>query len=450
MKAMPESLEASHVDHFKNDQQIALSKALRHLAIVLFSLLTVTTFALIFVPWQQTSMGSGRLVAYSPLDRQQTIEAPIEGRITAWHVREGSHVEAGDPILEIADNDPQILHRLGQEREAVVARIEAAQARAKSVESRIRALGASRSSGVNAAGSRASMAVERVESARRLVEASQAIHKTAELNLERQTTLFKEGLTSKRNLELAELELTRNQKELERSQVALNAAISEELALRSDQSRFSTDASAAIDDAHAARAVAASEIAASNAELSRIEVRLARQNAQSVKAPRAGVILNLVSSEGGDMVKAGDPLAVLVPDTVNRAVELWIEGNDMPLLHKGQSVRLQFEGWPAVQFSGWPSVAVGTFGGRIALIDPSGNSTGKFRILVAPVADEPWPQPQYLRQGVRTNGWVLMSRVRLGYELWRQFNAFPLSTPTPPPAASGQKEDAGKGASKKP
>ena len=30
-----------------------------------------------------------------------------------------------------------------------------------------------------------------------------------------------------------------------------------------------------------------------------------------------------------------------------------------------------------------------------------------------------------LRQGVRTNGWVLLGQVPLGYELWRQINGFP-------------------------
>jgi hypothetical protein len=27
------------------------------------------------------------------------------------------------------------------------------------------------------------------------------------------------------------------------------------------------------------------------------------------------------------------------------------------------------------------------------------------------------------------NGWLLMNRVRLGYELWRTFNGFPLDWP---------------------
>ena len=89
-------------------------------------------------------------------------------------------------------------------------------------------------------------------------------------------------------------------------------------------------------------------------------------------------------------------------------------------------MRLQFEGWPALQFSGWPSIAVGTFGGRVPLVDPTDNGKGKFRVLVEPDPDEQqWPSHRFLRQGVRANGWVLLNVVPIGYELWRQFNGFP-------------------------
>jgi len=115
-----------------------------------------------------------------------------------------------------------------------------------------------------------------------------------------------------------------------------------------------------------------------------------------------------------------------VPETTNLVVELFMDGNDVPLIHAGDSARLQFEGWPAIQFAGWPSVAVGTFGGKVLLVDSTDNGKGKFRILVEPDPNsEIWPSTRYLRQGVRTNGWVLLNKVSLGYELWRQFNGFP-------------------------
>ena len=47
-------------------------------------------------------------------------------------------------------------------------------------------------------------------------------------------------------------------------------------------------------------------------------------------------------------------------------------------------------------------------------------------------ADDPWPEGRFLRQGTQVNGWVLLDQVRLGFELWRQWNGFPPFTDTPP------------------
>jgi membrane fusion protein, adhesin transport system len=143
-------------------------------------------------------------------------------------------------------------------------------------------------------------------------------------------------------------------------------------------------------------------------------------------------------------LKAGDPIALFIPETQDLVVELWMNGNDIPLIHAGDKVRLQFEGWPAIQFAGWPSVAIGTFGGKVLLVDATDNGEGKFRILVEPdPKDEPWPSNRYLRQGVRTNGWVLLNQVSLGFELWRQFNGFPptlTSTPETESSKGGKKK----------
>ena len=72
----------------------------------------VLAFCLVLVPWQQSVRGDGRLIAYAPLERQQSIEAPVPGRIVSWAVQEGEAVAAGQLILTIADNDPELMTRL--------------------------------------------------------------------------------------------------------------------------------------------------------------------------------------------------------------------------------------------------------------------------------------------------------------------------------------------------
>jgi len=69
----------------------------------------------------------------------------------------------------------------------------------------------------------------------------------------------------------------------------------------------------------------------------------------------------------------------------------------------------------------------------VALVDPHDDGLGNFRAVVVPDrAQEPWPEPRFLRQGVRAKGWVLIERVTLGFELWRRFNGFPPQAAVPP------------------
>ena len=425
------------------------SRAGRVVARLFVAGLALAILILYLTPWQQSAPGIGRVVAYAPEERRQNLEAPMEGRVLRWYVREGSVVKRGAPIVDLTDNDPDILVRLRAERDAVAARVAATMARARSMESRIESLEDSRKSGIAAAESRILMATQRVTASAQAVALASATLNAAKLNIERQRALAEQGLTSKRQLELTELEETRAQLEVERAKVTLAAARSEEVAITADRQKVGNDGTAGINDGRASRSTAEAEVASSSAELARIEGRLARQSAQSVIAPRDGTIFRIVANgNAGEIVKAGDVLAVLVPDTTDRAVEIWISGNDMPLVHEGARARIQFEGWPAVQFSGWPSVAVGTFAARVSFVDATDNGAGLFRALLVPEEGAMWPTAIYLRQGVRAQGWVQLARVRLGYEMWRQFNGFPPSLSKEPTIGKPEGKPDAKGGDK--
>ena len=169
------------------------------------------------------------------------------------------------------------------------------------------------------------------------------------------------------------------------------------------------------------------KLAEARAKLNRIDIQLNRQSAQLVRAPRDGRVQQLNAATGGSLVSPGTVLAVIAPERVERAVELYVDGRDMPLVRAGRPVRLEFEGWPAIQFSGWPSVAQGMFDGRIRAVDPNAAPDGLFRILVEPAPGKPaWPERDYVRPGGKVRGWVQGETVLVGYELWRQLNDFPL------------------------
>ena len=88
-----------HASQFKTLEQLQAPKVSRVVAAMLmFGAIAVTLFML-FVPWVQTTAGSGTVTAIDPTDRLQEINALVAGRIQEWYVRDGSHVNTGDPIV---------------------------------------------------------------------------------------------------------------------------------------------------------------------------------------------------------------------------------------------------------------------------------------------------------------------------------------------------------------
>ncbi len=390
-------------------------------------------------PWQQNVRGTGRVIAYAPLERRQNIEAPVSGRVVEWFVQEGSRVEQGDSIVRISDNDPQLMERFDIVREATEERLRQAESRVRAQSARLEAVTRGQASAIVSYRARVRAARQSVTAAEQAERAAEAQLDTASLNLARQQVLAEQGLASQRQYELAQLAQTRARTSRDAARARARGARDELSSKLADleQARASRDSS--IESARASLQSAQSDAAGARSALAQFGIRLSRQQAQLVTAPRAGVIFRLVANQGGEQVSSGQPLAVLVPDAENRAVEMWVDGNDASLISPGRAVRLQFEGWPAVQFTGWPSVAVGTFGGVVAFVDSTDDGEGNFRVVITPDQDdEPWPATRFLRQGVRANGWVLLNRVTVGFELWRQLNGFPPVLDAPASTGAGE------------
>lgn len=297
-----------------------------------FAAIGIIVFILL-LPWRQTTMGTGRVIAYAPEERPQTLEATVDGRVRDWHVREGDWVDKGDLLVRLEDTDPLAIKRLEDERRAVKKQLEA-------------------------------------------VTLSRGV---TNKNFNRQKHLFNQGIVARLQMEKAEVELAKvTQKEAEVS-----------------------------------------------AKLAQVDLKISRQHAQRITAPVSGLVSRVFRGPGGEILKKGDPLLVLVPQAHSRMVEAWIDGNDVPLMESGLPVRIQFEGWPAVLFSGWPGLTVGTFPGIVKGVDPMDDS-GRFRVLVKEPEPNAWPPASILRQGTRSMSWVLMQQVTIGFEFWRRMNGFPV------------------------
>ena len=320
---------------FENIDGITISKLYPRFSYLLI-ILMVFGISCMFLPWIQTSPGNGSVTTLHPEDRLQQIVAPVGGRVVKWYVRDGSRVESGDKIVELADIDPLNIQRLNAEIEALNDRYVAAKDAAA----------------------------------------------LAQLNYNRQNKLLAQGLTSRKDMEAANINYRKS---------------------IGDQEYYKS-------------------------LLIKSQASLSRQQNQLIYADRAGYIVNTLASSQTKIIKAGDNLATFAPDATEFAAEIYVDGNDIPLIKIGQQVRLIFDGWPSVQFSGWPSVSIGTFPGVVKVIDYAVSSNGGFRVIIVPDKNSiDWPNRNYLRLGTQVHGYVQINQVKLGYELWRQLNGFPIS-----------------------
>ena len=406
------------------------SRFAQRLAKLLLYGLAIAICAMAFLPWQQTSRGNGEVIAYAPQERQQTVQATAKGIVAkiAEGLVEGKQVKKGEFLLEIQPFAGDMVKQLDGQFQQLKAKEETAKIKSEAYQQNVTGFTEARDFAVSAAEEMISSARAKLQSKQKQVLAYQAKELQARLNYERQRDLWQKGIKSQKEVEKQKKELDVAAAELEsvkRDVTSLEKEVEAKLNQLQEKQRV---AQTKIDYARAMQQGALGEIATVRKEIGDLEIKRHELDRLTIKAPRDGTIFRLNVNEQGDAVKEGDSLLTIVPEATQKAVELFVVGNDMPLVQKGQEVRLQFEGWPAVQFAGWPSVAVGTFSGKVKTVDATDNGKGEFRILVTPNEDEEqeWPSDRYLRQGVRANGWVMLRKVSLGYEIWRQLNGFPV------------------------
>ena len=515
---MTENQEKS-LQSLQSLRAVAPRSGRRRVLAIIAALLAATAAALVFVPWQQTVIAHGQVTVFGAMDRPQSIEAQIPGRLTKWYVQEGQFVKAGAVLARIEDIDskfldPQQAQRLSEQNAALTeqkARISARIARldaqlenltrsqdlanstakervaqnrqrrrsaAQSLVQTQKAFEISRDVAQSTAQERVAQLQDGVRQAEQALLLAIQDENTAKIQRSRMAELYRLDLRSKRDDELAANDLVakrvrvkqaedaikiakrsttigglaRNQTalELERAQAAITAAqAAVEIADRDiaaslfDVNRVISDTTAQLASLEAGRESARESLAKIDADRAKLAIERRnlsrRTDQQIVKAPRTGRVVRVFAIGAGDTVKSGEPLAMLAPDTNDQVVELSASDNDAPLLATGRRVRLQFAGFPALQVGGFPEAMVGTFAGRVRVIDAVDDGTARYRVIVEPDYTaiqsgkaQAWPKNRVLRPGSEAIGCIMLDTVPLGWDLWRQFNAFPATVKRQP------------------
>jgi multidrug resistance efflux pump len=403
----------------------------RSLANMTFTFLVLLAVACIFVPWQQTSRCEGEVVARNPNERRQEFVSRAKGIIKDMipGLQEGSYVKGGETIMVLEtlarDQVEQIRSQVQQQRDIrVTTDIQRVNARAQ-----VENVRESGNQTIKQTDFEIDAAIAKLKQTEAAVE--EQIFKVRQANLEVEANKpLVGGLVSRiefndllNKLEQETRKLTKAEATFEEAEKLVASKRNERESKRQDIEKKVNEALQKVDDF-------TNKIAEIDNKIQEYNMKLGELERLIIVSPTSGYVQSILV-QLGMTVDTKDKLFELIPDTDDLWVELNVRGLDQPLIHIGDHVRLQFDGWPAIQFVGWPSVARGTFGGVVKAINPADDRSGNFKIFVGPDLSDPmqesWPDRRYLKQGVRANAWVIMDSVPLGYEIWRQLNGFPLS-----------------------
>ena len=390
---------------------------------------------ILFLPWTQNIQASGNVTTLYPSQRPQTVESALAGRIEKWYVNEGDTVLKGDTILhlsEIKDDyfDPDLLERTEQQ---IVAKEEAGKAysgKANALRQQQAALQATMELKIQAAENylRQSYFKQKEDSIELVL--AQVADSIAALQLIRWQTLFEQDLKSRTDLEKmkkerqeARTKLVARENKLASTRAALANA---QIELDNVQNEYQEK----LQKAESERQGSLSSYFDVQAQVAKMENQLEnytrRTQFRYIIAPQTGIIDKALKAGIGETIKEGDGVVSIVPRRVALAAEIFIRPVDMPLVQKGQPVRLEFDGWPAIIFgSGWPIAAFGTFGGKVFAIENTMDGKKGYRVLLEMEDPENDPWPRAIRMGSGVKAFALLNQVPVWYEIWRQLNGFP-------------------------
>ncbi|MDP5168723.1 MAG: HlyD family secretion protein [Bacteroidia bacterium] len=393
----------------------------------------ISGVVILFLPWTQNIRAEGNLTTLRPSQRPQEIHSTIAGRIEAWYVNEGDTVYVGDTIVflsEIKDAyfDPELIARIDMQIEAKLGGIEAYTNKAEALAGQIRALEATRALKVSQAINKVTQTELKVQSDSIDLVAEVIALDIAEIQFARADTLFKQDLKSRADWEEKRNKMMEAKAKFISQQNKLDGSKQELTIVKIDQRNVLNDYQEKIAKANSDRQSALSDLFAAQGDVAKLRNQRSnyevRVGFRYITAPQEGFVNKALKPGIGETVKEGEAIVSIVPIEQQQAAEIFVRPVDVPLVLKGEHVRLEFDGWPALVFSGWPNTSFGTFGGRVFAIENDISTNGLYRILIEPdPEDEPWPIQLRVGSGVR--GFALLDDVPLWYELWRQLNGFP-------------------------
>jgi multidrug efflux pump subunit AcrA (membrane-fusion protein) len=395
--------------------------------------LMVLLLSVIFLPWTQNIKAKGNITTLKQEQRPQNINSPIPGKIIKWWVKEGDFVQKGDTILQLSEIkedylDPNLIGRTKEQVAAKRGAIDNYTNKLLTADAQIKALENAKRLKINQLNNKLKQLDNKLVGEQAELQAI-----TNELNLakdqyDRQQKMFDEGLVSQTQLQQRNLAYQNALSKKISAENKLAQTQQEVTIVKIEQNSVEQEYTEKISKTQGEQFQNRSQIATGQGEIAKLENQVAnytiRNGMYLILAPQAGQIVQAKKAGIGEILKDAERIAIIVPNRVDYAVEMFVRPVDLPLINIGQSVRFMFDGFPAIVFSGWPNNSYGTFSGKIVAFENTISENGLFRVLVAEDSTEKkWPYQ--LKLGSGAQGITLLKDVPIWYELWRNINGFP-------------------------
>lgn len=393
---------------------------------VITSIVVLIVLTILFLPWEQTTNGTGTLIAYEPTEREYDVLAPISGFVKKYYVEENKFVKKGDPLFDMIDLDEEYLVKI----ESVISDIKA---QYKNVEDtlnlsneRKKNLEANLRTGLDIHDKKIIQSQESLKILQGKKISQENNYETATSNYERIKSLYLEGIESKRSYELAKNEYIKEGVALDNVIIDIEIKSNNLDISKKEKERFLKEEQNSIKLLENSILADKNKLKYFEQEIKKTSIDFSRNSTSKVLASKDGYPLRILKNDNNLYIKKGEPIVQFAPKPTKTSLLLSIKHLDIPLIKKGLPVRVQFYGWPSFHVSGWPKIKFGTFGGVVDKVDSIAQKDGTFyAYIVEDPSEEPWPDTEILKVGTQATGWVRLSTVFIWYEIWRKRSAQP-------------------------
>ena len=300
---------------------------------------------ILFVPWTQNINTSGIVTTQFQEQRPQQINSIIPGKIIKWWVKEGDFVQKGDTIVELADTkddylDPRLIERTNDQLTAKKQKVDFYDNKITNIKGQLIAI----EEGFKLKEAAIKNKIQQLER-KILIDSAELSAANVDLQVgtnqyNRAGKMLNDGIISLVDYERRTQSFNKAKAAFQEKQQKFLNTKQDVLIARIDLNTLKQDVNdklfklkGDIANSNTEKSTVIAEVAKNENELSNYRIRgsqkwlLAPQTGQIIKAKKAGF---------NEIVKEGEMIVEIVPNSFLYAVELFVKPMDLALINKGR------------------------------------------------------------------------------------------------------------------